>query len=64
MAGEQKRFVTHSQKAAQWSVSTRTVDRWVATGILPPPTYINGRKYHHADAAPRHDRTNADADAA
>ena len=29
----------------RYGISDRTVDRWVATGILPEPMYINGRRY-------------------
>jgi DNA-binding transcriptional MerR regulator len=29
----------------RYSVTDRTIDRWLAAGILPPPMRINGRKY-------------------
>jgi hypothetical protein len=45
----------HGAKARQQGVSTKTIDRWVEEGRLPPPDYINGRKFHSADAAPRLD---------
>jgi DNA-binding transcriptional MerR regulator len=43
----------HGQKAVQLGVSTRTLDRWIADGILPPPDRVNGRKYHDIAAEPR-----------
>jgi hypothetical protein len=36
-------------------VSTRTLDRWAQAGIVPPPEYINGRKYGDPDITPQHD---------
>jgi DNA-binding transcriptional MerR regulator len=30
-------------------VSTRTLDRWVAKGIIAPPEKIRGRKYGSVD---------------
>jgi hypothetical protein len=41
--------------AQRHGVSTRTLDRWAAQGIIDPPEYINGRKYGDADADPRRD---------
>jgi predicted site-specific integrase-resolvase len=29
----------------RYSVSDRTIDRWLDAGILPPPVYINRRRY-------------------
>ena len=48
-----KRLVSHSRKAEQVGVSTKTIDRWCQSGILQPPTKINGRKFHDADDMPR-----------
>jgi hypothetical protein len=42
-------------KAKRHGVSTRTLDRWVAKGIIDPPEYIRGRKYGSVDAEPRLD---------
>jgi predicted site-specific integrase-resolvase len=41
-----KRFVSHSQAAKIRGVSGRTLDRWIADGIIPKPEIINKRKYH------------------
>jgi DNA-binding transcriptional MerR regulator len=30
---------------ARYNVTNRTVDRWVESGILPPPVRINGLRY-------------------
>ena len=39
-------------KAKRHGVSTRTLDRWVAKGIIDPPQYIRGRKYGSPDEEP------------
>jgi hypothetical protein len=41
-----RRFVPHAQAAKIRGVSGRTLDRWIASGILPQPEIINRRKYH------------------
>lgn len=41
-----RRFVSHLKAAKIRDVSGRTLDRWVASGILPKPEIINGHKYH------------------
>ena len=43
------------KKAERQGVSTKTLDRWAARGIISPPEYINGRKYGNADEEPRTD---------
>ena len=42
--------------AERYDICTKTVDRWVETGILPDPVRIRGRKYWPADTEPRRDR--------
>ena len=42
-------------KAKRHGVSTRTLDRWAAKGVIDPAEYIRGRKYGDPDAAPRLD---------
>lgn len=39
-------YLPHSKAAHIRGVSTRTLDRWVAAGLLPRPEIINKRKYH------------------
>jgi len=51
----EKRRKSWRAYAEQRGVSTRTLDRWVVTGRLPPPEYINGRKYIDPDTEPRQD---------
>ena len=41
-----KKFVPHATAARIRGVSTRTLDRWIAAGIVAPPIVINKRKYH------------------
>jgi hypothetical protein len=57
-----KQRLTHSAFAALRGVSGRTIDRWVAAKILPPPEYVNGRKYWDPDVEPRQDAAAAAAE--
>jgi hypothetical protein len=41
--------------AEKYGVSTKTLDRWAARGIIDPPERINKRKYGNLDAEPRLD---------
>ena len=41
--------------AERRGVSTRTLDRWAAAGIIPSPEYVRGRKYIDPEVAPRQD---------
>jgi hypothetical protein len=43
------------KKAKRHGVSTRTLDRWAAAGIISKPEKINGRKYGLAEEEPRGD---------
>jgi predicted site-specific integrase-resolvase len=47
--------VSHRKKAEQLGVSTKTLDRWAASGIIEQPVHINGRKYHSEDSQPKAD---------
>jgi predicted site-specific integrase-resolvase len=38
--------IANSKAAKMRGVSTRTLDRWIAAGLIPKPEKINGRKYH------------------
>ena len=50
-----KRREAWKRYAERRGVSTRTLDRWVLAGIIPPPDVINGRKYIDPDTEPRSD---------
>jgi DNA-binding transcriptional MerR regulator len=39
-------------------VADRTIDRWTAAGILPPPIVINKRRYWDEEELERHERAN------
>jgi predicted DNA-binding transcriptional regulator AlpA len=39
------RKVTVRYLCQRFGIVDRTIDRWVATGILPQPIYINNRRY-------------------
>ena len=39
------RMLAMKAMSRRYDVSVRTVDRWLADGILPPPVVIGGRKY-------------------
>jgi DNA-binding transcriptional MerR regulator len=49
------RKLSHRRFAERRGVSTKTLDRWVVLGILPPPERINGRKYWNEETEPRRD---------
>ena len=38
-------LVSARRLAERYERSTRTIDRWVEVGVLPPPIYIRGRKF-------------------
>jgi predicted site-specific integrase-resolvase len=42
-----------TKKADQLGVCTRTLDRWVESGILSQPVRINGRKYWPDNTTPK-----------
>jgi hypothetical protein len=50
-----KRRESWKEFAKRRGVSTRTLDRWVVAGIIPPPDVINGRKYIDPETEPRTD---------
>ena len=49
--GHVRRRVTKAEKARLEGVSTRTISRRVAVGLLEPPEIINGRWYFWVDEA-------------
>jgi hypothetical protein len=40
-----KRLLPTSGVGARYNRSSRTIDRWVREGVIPPPRYIRGLKY-------------------
>ena len=44
-----------TKHAERFGISVRTLDRWVAQGIIPAPERIRGRKYGDPDTKPRID---------
>ena len=41
----QKKFLTTKDVCNRYGRSGRSVDRWVESGVLPKPIYINGQRY-------------------
>ena len=55
-----RKFAPKTAVATRYTVSTKTVDRWVKRGILPPPALaINNRKYWDEAALDERDRGRA-----
>ena len=50
-----KRRAPWRKIAEKHGISTKTLDRWAAAGIVDPPEKINKRKYGDPDAEPRLD---------
>lgn len=50
-----RRRETWRKYAERHDVSTRTLDRWAAEGIIPPPIVVRKRKYADPDVEPRSD---------
>jgi predicted DNA-binding transcriptional regulator AlpA len=40
-----RRFLNSRALSERYAIAVRTVDRWVAAGILPEPVSINGLRY-------------------
>ena len=52
-----RRFVSTSMVAERYGVHMRSIARWVARGVIPPPDLtINNRHYWDEAALDRHDR--------
>jgi predicted site-specific integrase-resolvase len=49
-------WLPYARYAERKGVTTKTLDRWVAKGILPPPKRVNNRKYLDENIQPRQDR--------
>jgi predicted DNA-binding transcriptional regulator AlpA len=50
------RKLTTRALCQRYDVVDRTIDRWVATGILPKPLYINNRRYWDEAEVEQHER--------
>ena len=50
------RKLTTRMVCERYNVCDKTIDRWVAAGILSPPMRINGIKYHDEDDLDARDR--------
>jgi DNA-binding transcriptional MerR regulator len=44
------KLVPWSAKAQEKGISVKTLDRWVAQGLIDPPIRINNRKYSRDQA--------------
>lgn len=51
-----KRKLRTQSLCARYDITSRTVDRWVQTGILPPPMIINHVRYWDEDEIDRRDQ--------
>jgi predicted DNA-binding transcriptional regulator AlpA len=58
-----KRLLQASGVCARYGRSSRTIDRWVAEGVIPQPRYIRGLRYwieeelDRCDEARSHEQT-------
>ena len=52
---QRKRKLRAQAVCARYGISTKTVDRWVQTGILPAPMVINNVRYWDEDEIDRRD---------
>lgn len=52
-----QKFLNVRAVCARYSnIADRTVDRWVASGTLPRPIYIQGQRYWPEDLLDAHDK--------
>ncbi len=45
-----QRLFPYSEAAAMLGICTKTLDRWAERGVIAQPVWLNGRKYHTAEA--------------
>jgi predicted DNA-binding transcriptional regulator AlpA len=50
------RKLTSRALQQRYGVVDKTIDRWVATGVLPEPTRINGNRYWDEEEVEQRDR--------
>jgi DNA-binding transcriptional MerR regulator len=60
---KRKRKLRTQDVCARYNISTKTVDRWVDTGILSKPMYINGIRYFDEDELDQRDQERMTSDA-
>jgi DNA-binding transcriptional MerR regulator len=51
-----RRLEPARKKAERHGVTVRTLDRWVAEGVIDPPVRIHNRKYYDEGSEPRLDQ--------
>jgi hypothetical protein len=62
---EATKLLSARQVAARYGdISERSLHRWILTGALPEPTWINRRRYWPVDALDTHDAARAPSSAA
>jgi hypothetical protein len=47
---------TRTVRARYGGKSEKTIERWVARGVLPQPDWINGRRYWRRSVLEQHER--------
>jgi DNA-binding transcriptional MerR regulator len=60
---KRKRKLRTQDVCARYNISSKTVDRWVETGILSKPMYINGIRYFDEDELDQRDQERMTGDA-
>jgi predicted DNA-binding transcriptional regulator AlpA len=52
-----RKFLNARAVSTRYSgVSSRTIDRWIESGALPEPIYIQGQRYWPEDQLDEHDK--------
>jgi hypothetical protein len=49
-------FLTTAMLRGRYKKCSKTIERWVATGVLPEPQIINGRKHWRRGALEQRER--------
>jgi hypothetical protein len=56
MEADDKYLTTRHVRARYGGKSEKTVERWIGLGVLPPPDWINGRRYWRLSVLEKHER--------
>jgi hypothetical protein len=56
MEDEDDFLPTKRVRARYGGKSEKTIERWIELGVLPPPTWINGRRYWRRSVLEQHER--------